>query len=609
MSISISINSSAILKAFFEISPATLQCPEISPFFEPDSSLEEQNQELQAIQQRLEDIIFSVFTRIRKALSKNASEAFIRSFSVFGKELSSWQDSSAQQISRLFNKILGKHFGISLQEDPFNPEQSQFFYITWEKEHETSLRNLLDIPRIEDQGDIYKINADRKKAILTDITFVVEGQPFPAHKALITSATALEALIQREPDQQKIVVKGISALAFDAILEYIYTGRVFFAEKSVTDIRELALAAHKLKIPKLEELCSLRLLITLSQGTVEQVAQFATSIGNHGLLGACRKPQSPHPAIDAKILIDIFSTKDLDGDAMFNAPQKIDTSRDAEHLSLSPREYIITFCTTLIHEVQKSLFAGREGASFRFYDFNLSSFGNSILLSLYKDFFCNTLDLSITEAKSRSSPSEKNIYIQWPSKHDKDLRNLLGVPYQSNPESQEQCLNRQRKMSENTDVVFQVEQELFPAHMFFIAKNPFLCSLIGGGMHTPIIVEGITAELFEVLLEYLYTGEVSLTSLRVDQIIDLALFAERCNISSLRNLCVFRLLVFVSSKSSPLILREACAAIKDPYLLRACQLCKDRARDELTSSMSRLSLEEDSLVPLEEINPHDGAGS
>lgn len=103
----------------------------------------------------------------------------------------------------------------------------------------------------------------------TDVIFVVEGSKFYAHRVILAARSEyFRALLyggMRETDPNtEIEVKDTTAPAFDALLKYVYTGKMFLGECREDTILELLSLAHKYGFLALESALQGYLKATLS---------------------------------------------------------------------------------------------------------------------------------------------------------------------------------------------------------------------------------------------------------------------------------------------------------------------------------------------------------
>ncbi|XP_043543046.1 zinc finger and BTB domain-containing protein 24 isoform X1 [Chiloscyllium plagiosum] len=83
----------------------------------------------------------------------------------------------------------------------------------------------------------------RKRNFLCDITLIAEDVHFKAHKALLAASSEYFSLMFADESQQGqgiYMLNGMAADTFSAVLEFIYTGRLNVAEKSIEHIVTIA---------------------------------------------------------------------------------------------------------------------------------------------------------------------------------------------------------------------------------------------------------------------------------------------------------------------------------------------------------------------------------
>ncbi|XP_041044631.1 zinc finger and BTB domain-containing protein 24 [Carcharodon carcharias] len=84
-----------------------------------------------------------------------------------------------------------------------------------------------------------KFEEQRKRNFLCDITLIAEDVHFKAHKALLAASSEYFSLMFADENQQGqaiYMLNGMAADTFSAVLEFIYTGRLNVAEKSIEHI-------------------------------------------------------------------------------------------------------------------------------------------------------------------------------------------------------------------------------------------------------------------------------------------------------------------------------------------------------------------------------------
>lgn len=115
-----------------------------------------------------------------------------------------------------------------------------------------------------------------------------------------------------------------------------------------------------------------------------------------------------------------------------------------------------------------------------------------------------------------------------------------------------------------TDVTFIVENERFCCHRIILsARCEYFRALLYGGMreantHDEIILQDTPVTSFRILLEYLYSGMVSLKNLKEEDMIDLLGLAHKYGLLALQSAIGSFLEAIVSVKNVPLIYDVAC---------------------------------------------------
>jgi BTB/POZ domain-containing protein 9 len=95
----------------------------------------------------------------------------------------------------------------------------------------------------------------------TDVTFIVEGKRFPAHRVLLASrceyfrALLFGGMRESKPEAE-IVLKETSAQSFSFLLKYLYTGRIYLRDVNEEHVLDLLGLAHKYGFLALESAIS-----------------------------------------------------------------------------------------------------------------------------------------------------------------------------------------------------------------------------------------------------------------------------------------------------------------------------------------------------------------
>lgn len=99
---------------------------------------------------------------------------------------------------------------------------------------------------------------------LSDVTFIVEGQPVCAHKLMLMRCPYFEALFlckMRESRMTEIPISQVSYSVFISILEYLYTDQV---KMSTSNAMDIFVAADLFCIPRLKTMCEKHMLQSIT---------------------------------------------------------------------------------------------------------------------------------------------------------------------------------------------------------------------------------------------------------------------------------------------------------------------------------------------------------
>ncbi|XP_072264851.1 zinc finger and BTB domain-containing protein 24 isoform X2 [Pyxicephalus adspersus] len=95
------------------------------------------------------------------------------------------------------------------------------------------------------------LEEQRKKNFLCDITVIVEGVQFRAHKALLAASSEYFSIMfadEGDVGQSVYVMEGVISEIFEMLLQFIYTGNVNASEKC---LQQVVASAHVLKVDSL----------------------------------------------------------------------------------------------------------------------------------------------------------------------------------------------------------------------------------------------------------------------------------------------------------------------------------------------------------------------
>lgn len=130
---------------------------------------------------------------------------------------------------------------------------------------------------------LQRANQMRLAGTLCDVIITVDGQEFPAHRAVLACTSKMfEILFNRS--SLRYALDFLSPKTFQQILEYAYTASL---QATAEDLDDLLYAAEILEIEYLEEQC-LKVLETIQSEESEEVAGRNHSSGDHSDHGRAR---------------------------------------------------------------------------------------------------------------------------------------------------------------------------------------------------------------------------------------------------------------------------------------------------------------------------------
>lgn len=155
--------------------------------------------------------------------------------------------------------------------------------------------------------------------------------------------------------------------------------------------------------------------------------------------------------------------------------------------------------------------------------------------------------------------------------------------------------------AKHSDVTFVVEDAKIPAHKtILLARSSYFQTLFGSSFaeatQSEIKLE-VPLDAFKVILRYIYTGCMSVVSLKVDQIIDVYDLAEIYDLKSLKETISLYLATKLSMDNCFEILNAACLYSQDG-LQNACLSFMDLRSTEILQHDSFKSLSSSSLCAL-----------
>ena len=131
--------------------------------------------------------------------------------------------------------------------------------LPYQQDREFHLALILDFPAIGRKQYEQYMTQLLTTGDMSDITFVVKGHTFNAHKIIVSASPVLAAMFQgekfREGRSNSVQIDDIDSKVFEQLLHFLYTGRApLWGEDSMTE--PLFMAADKYQVEGLKEACT-----------------------------------------------------------------------------------------------------------------------------------------------------------------------------------------------------------------------------------------------------------------------------------------------------------------------------------------------------------------
>ena len=146
------------------------------------------------------------------------------------------------------------------------------------------------------------LNSLRHEGSLCDVTLVVEGREFKAHRNVLAASSPyfrnMFTSEMREKTESKVTIEALTSSVMEDLLSFIYTGAVEIGEESRA--RDLLSAADYLMVPRLNKIAGDFLLRNLSVSTSISVYQLAVATRNDILKDGVQRFINKHFVVVAK---------------------------------------------------------------------------------------------------------------------------------------------------------------------------------------------------------------------------------------------------------------------------------------------------------------------
>ena len=150
---------------------------------------------------------------------------------------------------------------------------------------------ILSAPFQDNPGELYykeilqNLNSLRHESSLCDVTLVVEGREFKAHRNVLAASSPyfrnMFTSDMREKTEGKVTIEALTSSVMEDLLSYLYTGAVEVTNDSCA--RDLLFASDYLMVPRLNKMAGDFLLRDLSVSTCISVYQLAVATRNEVL--------------------------------------------------------------------------------------------------------------------------------------------------------------------------------------------------------------------------------------------------------------------------------------------------------------------------------------
>lgn len=136
----------------------------------------------------------------------------------------------------------------------------------------------------DDNSILNVLNTHRQSGILCDVKLTVDGQSFPAHKAVLAANSrfffAMFTTEMLEKDKTSASVSTITATAMESLLDFMYTGQIQIHIKNVFELLE---ASSYLLVEKVKEACCQFLQSILDMENCLMILSMADTFSCSGL--------------------------------------------------------------------------------------------------------------------------------------------------------------------------------------------------------------------------------------------------------------------------------------------------------------------------------------
>ncbi|WVZ05548.1 hypothetical protein V8G54_018894 [Vigna mungo] len=151
----------------------------------------------------------------------------------------------------------------------------------------SSVVSLFELPPRSPSLQMYLGEEYVNNSKLSDVTFLVEGRSFYAHRACLVSSDIFRAMLDgsyREREANNVLIPNIKWDVFELMMRFIYTGTV---DVSVDMAKDLLKAADQYLLDGLKRICECAIVQEISLENVVQLYKMAEDFNATSLGNAC----------------------------------------------------------------------------------------------------------------------------------------------------------------------------------------------------------------------------------------------------------------------------------------------------------------------------------
>lgn len=201
-------------------------------------------------------------------------------------------DSQSNVGADILRKIFRDLFNVTMD----IPSSTGQLHVSWDYSQANELRFLLgEKERFSVTESARRQNQFRKTGKYCDFRFVVKGQEFAVHKAVLGAYSdyfdTLFSAKFRESEAKEPVPfgdEGLCAEVFESFLSYVYTGAFALADATATQLIQLANLANSCLDERLFKGCMAKLHAFIDKENILEIAEAAVCLEDKRLIASCQ---------------------------------------------------------------------------------------------------------------------------------------------------------------------------------------------------------------------------------------------------------------------------------------------------------------------------------